>query len=195
MTGASSGIGEATALLLAGRGAKLVLGARRSDRLKALVDRITAAGGEATYLTIDVKRRDDLAALATQACERYRGTASGSGRQAACDRHFARLRPDGVCRVHDEPRGQGANPGREQDRHPAERDRARHRVCNRTAGRRRCGRYRCPADSTGMTPCAIPISCREPGNFPLYQSQESGVACPRNYSIARCATPACHHVY
>jgi NADP-dependent 3-hydroxy acid dehydrogenase YdfG len=71
ITGASSGIGEAMALLLAGGGARLVLGARRSDRLKALVDRITQAGGEATYLTVDVKRRDDLAALAKLACERY----------------------------------------------------------------------------------------------------------------------------
>src|SRR5258707_8721010 len=70
ITGASSGIGEATALLLAERGAKLVLGARRSDRLKALADRIAAAGGEAAYTPVDVKRRDDLFNLLQIACGR-----------------------------------------------------------------------------------------------------------------------------
>jgi NADP-dependent 3-hydroxy acid dehydrogenase YdfG len=71
VTGASSGIGEATALLLAERGAKVVLGARGSDRLKALAGRIEASGGEAVYIHTDVKRRDDLSNLVGLAVERY----------------------------------------------------------------------------------------------------------------------------
>jgi NADP-dependent 3-hydroxy acid dehydrogenase YdfG len=71
ITGASSGIGEATALLLAERGAKVVLGARGPDRLKALATRIADAGGEAVYAPTDVKRRDDLLNLVKLACERY----------------------------------------------------------------------------------------------------------------------------
>ena len=71
ITGASSGIGEATALLLAERGARLVLGARRSDRLETLTTRISEAGGEAVHARTDVKRRDQVEGLVALAGIRY----------------------------------------------------------------------------------------------------------------------------
>jgi NADP-dependent 3-hydroxy acid dehydrogenase YdfG len=71
ITGASSGIGEATALLLAGRGAKVVLGARGAERLEALAARIADSGGEAVYASTDVRQREDLSRLVALACERY----------------------------------------------------------------------------------------------------------------------------
>jgi len=71
ITGASSGIGEATAIMLAANGAKVVLGARRSERLKELAGRIEKAGGEAAYLVTDVIQRDDLVKLVQLACTQY----------------------------------------------------------------------------------------------------------------------------
>jgi NADP-dependent 3-hydroxy acid dehydrogenase YdfG len=71
ITGASSGIGEATAIMLAAQGAKVVLGARREDRLKKLVDRIIAAGGQAVYSVIDIKKRDQLIQLVKLATDTY----------------------------------------------------------------------------------------------------------------------------
>lgn len=63
ITGASSGIGEATARLLASQGAKVVLGARREDRLKSIVEEIKASGGQAAYQTLDVTKPADNEAI------------------------------------------------------------------------------------------------------------------------------------
>lgn len=71
ITGASSGIGAATAKVLAARGAAVVLGARRTDRLDALVADITADGGRALARAVDVTRRDDVQAFADHALERF----------------------------------------------------------------------------------------------------------------------------
>ena len=63
ITGASSGIGEATAKLLAKHGATVVLGARRSERLEAIAKEIRTAGGTAEYQTLDVTQRSQLEAI------------------------------------------------------------------------------------------------------------------------------------
>ena len=71
ITGASSGIGKATALLLAERGAKVVIGARRQDQLDVIVSEIRAKGGEAIAVMMNIKKREDLARLVRVACEKF----------------------------------------------------------------------------------------------------------------------------
>ncbi|WP_437573263.1 SDR family oxidoreductase [Sorangium sp. So ce887] len=65
ITGASSGIGEATARLLARRGARVVMGARRTDRLEKLASAIRAEGGTVEYRGLDVTKRKDMTDFVT----------------------------------------------------------------------------------------------------------------------------------
>jgi NADP-dependent 3-hydroxy acid dehydrogenase YdfG len=71
ITGASSGMGEATARDLAAKGARVVLGARRADRLDAIVQDITEAGGQAVAVATDVTRLDEVQRLVDTARETY----------------------------------------------------------------------------------------------------------------------------
>ncbi|GIO13106.1 oxidoreductase [Cohnella xylanilytica] len=71
ITGASSGIGEAAARLLASRGAQVVLGARREDRLEKLAAEIAADGGTAIYQKLDVTKREQMEAFVRTACDRF----------------------------------------------------------------------------------------------------------------------------
>jgi len=71
ITGASSGVGESTARLLATNGARVVLGARRKDRIDAVVQDITAKGGSALGFKTDVTRRGDVEVLVRGAMDRY----------------------------------------------------------------------------------------------------------------------------
>ena len=71
ITGASSGLGEATAQRLGANGAKLMLAARREDRLKELVDAIAQSGGTATYRVTDVTDRAQVESLAKETLSTY----------------------------------------------------------------------------------------------------------------------------
>jgi NADP-dependent 3-hydroxy acid dehydrogenase YdfG len=71
ITGASSGIGEAIAELVATRGARVLIGARRTDRLEALSDKLTAAGGQADYRELDVTRRQSVTDFVRAAVDRF----------------------------------------------------------------------------------------------------------------------------
>ncbi len=71
ITGASSGLGEATARHLSSLGAHLVLGARRQDRLEALAADIRGAGGKAEIVVTDVTRKQDVAALVQAALTNF----------------------------------------------------------------------------------------------------------------------------
>jgi clavulanate-9-aldehyde reducatase len=70
VTGASSGIGEATALSLARAGAAVALGARREDRISALAERIRGEGGEAVAIAVDVSDEAQAKTFVEGACER-----------------------------------------------------------------------------------------------------------------------------
>jgi NADP-dependent 3-hydroxy acid dehydrogenase YdfG len=71
ITGASSGIGEATAKFLAQHGARLVLAARREDRLRTIVDNILQYDGNAVYMQTDVTSAEDMQRLAQFALEKF----------------------------------------------------------------------------------------------------------------------------
>lgn len=73
ITGASSGIGLATARMAAQEGARVVMGARNAEALAAIQEDIEREGGQATHAVCDVGRREDVRALADTAIERFGG--------------------------------------------------------------------------------------------------------------------------
>ena len=71
ITGASSGIGLATARTAAKKGAKVVLSARTEETLASIVEKIAADGSEAIYVVADVARREEVQAIANAAIDRF----------------------------------------------------------------------------------------------------------------------------
>ena len=71
ITGASSGIGEAAALLFGREGAKVVVAARRENKGQAVVSQVQSAGGEAMFVKTDVTKREDIEGLIDTAVATY----------------------------------------------------------------------------------------------------------------------------
>ena len=71
ITGASSGLGEATARLLSAQGATVVLGARRIERLQKLADELTGSGGKALAVETDVTHREQVKRLVDAAAQKF----------------------------------------------------------------------------------------------------------------------------
>ena len=71
ITGASSGLGEATGRLLAAKGAKVLLGARRESKLQTITNEIRASGGTAEFRILDVTKRDDVQAFVQSAVDLF----------------------------------------------------------------------------------------------------------------------------
>jgi NAD(P)-dependent dehydrogenase (short-subunit alcohol dehydrogenase family) len=77
VTGASSGIGLATARLAAKHGARVVLAARSRAELKRIVRRIEKGGGRAVYVVADVSKPDEVEAIAGEAVRAFGGSTAG----------------------------------------------------------------------------------------------------------------------
>ena len=71
ITGASSGLGAATARLLSAEGANVVLGARRVDRIQSLADELNAKGGKAIAIATDVTDHDQVKHLVDAAVQKF----------------------------------------------------------------------------------------------------------------------------
>ena len=106
ITGASAGIGRATALLFAAEGASLVLGARRGNELEQLVAEVQAKGGKATALAGDVRSEDyakDLVALAVERFGRLDIAFNNAGTLGEAGRQHRRLGSGLVGHDRDQP--------------------------------------------------------------------------------------------
>ena len=92
ITGASSGLGKATARHLSAQGASVVLGARRADRLKTLADELTRKGGKALAVTTDVTDCDQVKRLVDAAVQKF-GRLDRSNGDAATPEWCASISP------------------------------------------------------------------------------------------------------